>query len=89
VSVGARLLYGPPPGYPATARAAEIEADVPLEIVVDARGAVVDARGRAHAGYGLDEAAARAVRAYRFAPAQRGGVPVAVRMRWTMQFRLR
>ena len=40
------------------------------------------------AGYGLDEAALQAIRAYRFSPALRAGHPVRVRMRWTIQFRL-
>jgi len=41
------------------------------------------------AGYGLDEEAVRAMRAYRFSPARRDGLPVRVRMPWTVQFRLR
>jgi protein TonB len=61
---------------------------LPLEIVVNASGSVVDARLLRHAGYGLDEAALRAIRAYRFAPAQRAGHGVSVRMRWVVDFRL-
>jgi len=68
VSSRARLLEGTPPVYPPAARAAAVEADLPLEIVVDAKGIVVDARLLKHAGYGLDEAALSAVRAYRFIP---------------------
>jgi len=41
------------------------------------------------AGYGLDEAALTAIRAYRFSPAVRAGRAVPVRMRWVVQFRLR
>ena len=88
VSSRARLLEGTPPEYPPAARAAAVEADLPLEIVVDASGAVVDARLLRHAGYGLDEAALRAVRGYRFIPAQRAGRGVSVRMRWVVDFRL-
>jgi periplasmic protein TonB len=88
VSSRARLLEGAPPEYPPAARAAAVEADLPLEIVVNASGAVVDARLLRHAGYGLDEAALRAIRAYRFAPAQRAGRGVSVRMRWVVDFRL-
>ena len=47
------------------------------------------ARALTHVGYGLDEAALRAIRAYRFSPARRAGRPVPVRMRWSVQFRLR
>ena len=71
------------------ARQAEIEVDLPLEIVVDASGRVTSARGLSRAGYGLDEAALSAIRGYRFSAALRDGHPVPVRMRWTVQFRLR
>jgi protein TonB len=89
VDVGARLLRATPPAYPAAAQEAQIEGDLPLEIVVDVMGRVTWARTLGHAGYGLDEAAARAVRGYLFSPAIRAGRPVSVRMRWTLQFRLR
>ena len=89
VSEPARLLSSSPLVYPPAARQAEIEIDFPVEIVVDAQGRVISARAVTHAGYGLDEAALRAIRAYRFSPAQRAGRPVGVRMRWTVQFRLR
>ena len=39
-------------------------------------------------GYGFDESATRAIREARFSPARRGEVPVGVRMRWTVEFRL-
>jgi protein TonB len=89
VNVPARVLASVPPSYPEAARAAEIEADVPLEIVVDALGEVIESRTLAHVGYGLDESAARAVRSYRFSPAIRNGRAVRVRMRWSVLFRLR
>jgi protein TonB len=88
VSSRARLLGGAPPEYPTAARTAGVEADVPLEIVVSAAGTVIDARPLQHVGYGLDEAALRAVRAFRFTPARREGREVAVRMRWVVDFRL-
>lgn len=89
VGVPARLLASAPLVYPARARAAEIEGDVEVEIVVDTRGRVVDARVARPAGYGLDEAALVAVRGYRFSPASRDGAAVRVRMRWSVQFQLR
>lgn len=89
VSVPARLLASRPVIYPPAARQAEIEADLPLEIVVDRAGLVSSARGLDRAGYGLDESALQAIRSYRFSPALRDGRPVPVRMRWTVQFRLR
>jgi TonB family protein len=89
VSVPARLLATAPLVYPPAARKAEIEVDLPLEIVVDRSGHVSAARGLTRAGFGLDEAAVEAIQGYRFSPALRGGHPVRVRMRWTVQFRLR
>jgi protein TonB len=85
----ARLLSGNQASYTPEAEAAGIEANVPLEIVVDFSGAVAGARVLTHVGYGLDEAALRGVRGYRFSPARRRGQPVAVRMRWLMRFQLR
>jgi len=89
VEVPAKLLAGAAPSYTREAESAGIEADVPLEIVIDAAGAVIGARATARVGYGLDEAALRSVRGYRFSPALRGGKAQAVRMRWLMRFQLR
>ena len=89
VSVAARLIASGPVTYPSAARRAEIEADVQVQILVDSDGRVVEARSLSRDGYGLDEAAVQAIRAYRFSPALRDGRPVRVRMRWTVQFRLR
>jgi protein TonB len=89
VSVGAKLLSGAPPPYPASAEAAGIEASVPVELVIDDQGSVRSAVATSHVGYGLDEAALAAVRTYRFAPARRDGRVVAVRMRWIVHFELR
>jgi TonB family protein len=89
VAVPAKLVAAFQPAYPPAARAAEVEAEVPLEIVVDASGRVIDANVRTRAGYGFDEAALSAIRHYRFSPAERDGHRVRVRMRWTVQFRLR
>jgi TonB family protein len=88
VSVPARLVASVRPAYPPAARAAEVEADVALTIVVDERGYVVDARLARAASMGFDAAALDAMRRYRFTPAFRNGAPVRVRMGWTMQFRL-
>ena len=88
VDVPARLQSSVPVVYPEAARAAEIEADVLLELVVDSDGRVASARPLAAHALGLTDAAVRAVRAYRFTPARRVGRPVRVRMRWTVAFRL-
>ena len=88
-SVPAKLIRGGTPPYPAQARAEEIEADVPMEIVVDQSGAVTDARVVRHVGYGFDEAALKAIRSFRFSSAERDGHPVRVRMKWSVVFRLK
>ncbi len=89
VSVRARLLSAGVAVYPPRARAAEIEADVQVGIVVDRSGRVTHARPLNHPGHGLEAAALAAVRGYRFSPALHGAQPVQVRMLWTVQFRLR
>jgi protein TonB len=89
VDSAATLVAGRAPAYTLEAQSAGVEADVPLEIVVDDRGIVVAARAVRRVGYGLDDVALRSVRGYRFEPARRAGHPVAVRMRWVMRFELR
>jgi TonB family protein len=89
VDAPAKLVSGGAPAYTREAESAGVEAEVPLEIVVDGRGNVTFARALRHAGYGLDEVALRSIRSYRFQPARRSGAPVPVRMRWIMQFELR
>jgi len=84
----ARLVHGLAPSYPEAARAAGIEGDVRLELVVGLSGSVESARIVAGIGHGLDEAALQAVRQFRFAPATKDGHVVRVRMGWSMQFRL-
>jgi len=89
VDTPAKLLAGSWPSYTREAEAAGVEADVPLEIVIDSAGSVIGARALSHVGYGLDDAALRSARGYRFSPALRAGKPLAVRMRWLMRFQLR
>lgn len=74
-----RLKTWGAPAYNSAALSAGVEADVALEIVVNEAGAVISARGIAHVGCGLDEAALESVRAYRFTPASRAHRAVAVR----------
>jgi protein TonB len=81
-------VYGPSPSYPLEAQRARVEADIPLLILVDTTGRVVDVRIERRAGYGLDEAAEKAVRQWTFRPRRVDGEPVAVRVQWTMQFHL-
>jgi protein TonB len=76
------------PAYPEAARAAGIEGEVPVEIIVDARGMVESVRVLERAGYGLDDAAIAAVRRWRFSPRTVGGHPVRVRVPWHVAFKL-
>lgn len=62
--------------YPEEARKNEIEGEVVLKVTIDASGnvaAVVVLRGP---GYGLNEAAAAAMKKFRWAPATKNGEPV-------------
>jgi TonB family protein len=56
-----------------------------LELVVGTDGAITDARVTSGTPP-FDEAALRAVRAWRFEPARREGRPVAARIRYTLRF---
>ena len=62
--------------YPPEALHDRLEATVGLEIVVDEKGAVADARVIAPAGHGFDEAALAAVRTFTFEPARKNGAAV-------------
>jgi TonB family protein len=86
--VRAQLVASVPATYPFAARSDGIEAEVPLELVLDEAGRVLDARVVRAAGHGFDASALAAVRRYRFAPAERDGHAIRVRMPWTVQFRL-
>ena len=56
--------------YPPDALRDGLEANVGLEVVVDERGVVVDAKVTSPAGHGFDEAALDAVRKFTFDPAR-------------------
>jgi periplasmic protein TonB len=84
----ALLVSGLAPAYPDDARGDGIEGDVRLELIVGVSGLVESARVVQGVGHGLDDAALRAIRQFRFAPATKDGRAVRVRMGWSMQFRL-
>jgi TonB family protein len=77
------------PDYPEAARRQRIEGDVVLEIVVRRDGTVGDVRVLSGLGHGLDEQAVRAVRQWRFRPAERRGQPVDVLVEVAVEFKLR
>ena len=75
------------PQYPDEARAAGLEGVVIIEAIVDATGHVVAAR-ILRSIPGLDEAAMSAVRQWVFTPTLNEGVPSAVMLTTTVNFRL-
>jgi periplasmic protein TonB len=86
-----RLLRDVKPAYTAEAMRARITGSVGLSCVVERDGSVRDCRltrslDRHH---GLDEAALRAARQWKFVPARRIDEPVAVRVAIDMDFTLR
>lgn len=74
--------------YPDAAKAARRQADVELELTIDATGAVTDARVATPAGDGFDEAAVEAARQFVFEPARRGDQPIPARIRYRYKFEL-
>ena len=71
--------------YPPDALRDRIEGSVGLEITIDERGAVVDARVTQPAGHGFDEAALAAVRQWTFEPARAAAGRCA--RSWSSRFR--
>jgi TonB family protein len=84
-----RLLHEVKAQYTEDARRRGIAGDVVLEVVVRRDGSVGDAHVLQGLGYGLDDRALSAVRQWRFAPAQRKGVPVDVLVEIAVEFTLR
>ena len=87
--VAPRLLHEERPDYTEEARRHGIEGDVLLEVVVLSDGTVSNVRILRRLGYGLDEQAVRAIQQWRFAAAERLGVPVDVLVEVAVEFRLR
>jgi len=76
------------PGYTLEARRAKRQGVVVLSVVVDPQGDVSEMRVVRGLGYGLNEKAVEAVRAWKFKPGTRDGVPVAVLITVEVAFRL-
>ena len=83
------LLREVAPDHTDAGRRAGLEGEVLLEMVVTAEGTVTDVRVLQRRGSGLDERAIAAVQQWRFSPARRHGVPVAVLVEVSVEFRLR
>lgn len=79
----------PPPEYPAHERALGREGHVLVRVQLDARGVVLAVELAQPSPFpGLNRAALRAVRGWRFAPASENGQPVASAIEVPIEFRL-
>ena len=76
------------PAYTSSAREANVEGKVRVEVSVDDSGHVTGARLLAGLGYGLDEAALEAAKRAAFEPATRCGKPVSATFVIAMRFSL-
>lgn len=82
-----RFTYSPAPECSTEAQKKRIDGTVVLEIVVGTDGRVNDISVVQPLGYGLEEAATRAVRTWRFKPGKSLGNPAPVQMRVVAEFR--
>ncbi|MBK7860678.1 MAG: TonB family protein [Archangiaceae bacterium] len=72
--------------YPPEATDAGVAAAVHLKVTLGADGSVTDAEVTQPVGFGFDEAAAQAVRRFRFSPAEIDNVPAAVQLEYVYNF---
>ncbi|MBI3181561.1 MAG: TonB family protein [Myxococcales bacterium] len=72
--------------YPKDAFDAGLQAEVGLRLTIDETGQVSEAAVTRSAGHGFDEAAAEAVRRFRFRPAEVDGRPATVQMDYVYHF---
>jgi TonB family protein len=82
------VLYAPPAEFSDQARAAKYNAIVLVSVLVTEEGLTADAKVERAAGMGLDEKAIKAISQYRFMPATKDGVPLAVRITVEINFSL-
>jgi len=88
VTTRPQILARPVPGYTEEARRAQVEGAVKLSVVLNANGTVSDITVARALGYGLDQKAIEAARELRFAPAQKDGHAVSVRIFLEFKFTL-
>jgi len=82
-----KLVFAPDPEYSAEAKNAKLEGVCVLALIVGADGYPRDIKVARSLGLGLDEKAIEAVQKWRFLPARKGGVAVAVAINVELQFR--
>jgi TonB family protein len=82
-----KLLHRVEADYTDAARNARLGGVVTVQILVDEKGNVADAKVITGLGYGLDEKALEAVRKWKFDAARQNGQPVAATIRAEIKFR--
>ncbi len=88
--VAPQVLFRVDPKYPEVARTARRQGAVVVEAEIATDGSLQSARVvSSPLGFGLEQSALEAIRAWRFAPARYGDRPVAVYYRWNILFSLR
>lgn len=83
-----RVVYNPDPEYSEEARKAKYQGTVVLHLIVGPDGRPRDIRLQRQLGMGLDEKAMEAVRTWRFEPAKKDGMAVAVAINVEVNFNL-
>ncbi|MGA7884550.1 MAG: TonB family protein [Acidobacteriaceae bacterium] len=83
-----QLIHSVEPEFTEQARAARLQGQVAIQLIVDANGNPEDMQVVHHLGMGLDEKAMEAVRQYRFQPAMFHGRAVPVRLIVEVNFHL-
>ncbi len=79
----------PPPHYPRAARKRNYQGTVMLDVRVTIDGTVAEVRIAHSSGYAiLDRSAVRSVRAWRFSPALRAGIPIEMWVQVPVRFEL-
>lgn len=74
----ARLIHRVSPEYSDEALAAGVQGRVIFEVVVNTSGTLEQIKIVSPLGFGLDERAEQAIRQWRYSPAEKNGVPVAI-----------
>ena len=82
------VLHSVQPEFTEQARAANLQGNVEIQLIVDSEGNPQNIRAIRHLGMGLDEKAMEAVRQYKFKPAMYQGHPVAVQIVVELAFHL-
>ncbi len=80
--------YQPEPDYSEEARKAKYQGEVELIVIVGTDGRAHDIRVARSLGLGLDEKAIESVKTWKFEPGKKDGIPVAVQVGITVEFRL-